>query len=172
MAYDLKAQEFVFGFYLRGWSKERAMPEIRKVYAGFSGSTWDEWERKYDWKLRRAQADSKRRDFEELCRDTARALMHELNTIRERLFNEIRENGSDTQKVYAFTSVTKQIADLARQHLAAQDPMRVSMEVLTRAFEKLLAGLREMEGLQKPLEANAAAIGKLVSQIGEEFGEE
>lgn len=172
MAYDTKAQDFVFSFYLRGWSKERALPEIRKVYPGFSASTWDEWERKFDWKTRRALADLKRREFEELCRDTARALMLELNAIRQRLFQEIKENAADTQKVYAFTSVTKQIADLARQHLAQQDPQRISMEVLSRAIEKFLAGLRSIRGLEKPLEDHAAQVGKLVQEIGAEFGQE
>jgi methyl-accepting chemotaxis protein len=172
MAYDSKAQEFAFSFYQRGWSKEKSLREIRKVYAGFSGSTWDEWEARLGWKERRAAADMKAREFEELCRDTARVLITELNEIREKLVASIRDGKLDNQTVYAYTSTARQISDLAKQHMAGQDPRRVSMEVLQSAIEKLLAGLREMADMAKPLEANAAAIGKLVSQIGEEFGQE
>jgi hypothetical protein len=74
VAYDTQAQEFVYGFYARGWSKERALPEIRKVYAGFSGSTWDEWVKKYDWPARRALADAKLRDFDDLYREAKKGL--------------------------------------------------------------------------------------------------
>jgi methyl-accepting chemotaxis protein len=172
MAYDTKAQEFAFQFYAKGISKEKALREIKKVYPGFSGSTWDEWVEKLQWRERRAAADMKLREFEILCRDTARALVLELNEIRENLLAKIRKGDADTQTVYAFTSTAKQIADLTRQQLAAQDPRRISMEVLMQSIEKLLAGLREMAGLAKPLEANATAIGELVTQIGDEFGAE
>lgn len=172
MAYDAKAREFAFGFFAQGLSKEKALREIRKVYPGFSGATWDDWERRFDWKQRRAKSDAKLADFNDQCRDTARALMLELNDIRTKLYNQIKGEKFDTQTVYAFTSVTKQISDLARQHLAGQDPARVAMETLRGAFEKFLAGLREIDGLAKPLEARAAAVGQLVEKIGEEFGAE
>lgn len=172
MAYDLKAQEFAFQFYAKGISKEKALREIKKVYPGFSGSTWDEWVDRLQWRERRAASDMKLREFEALCRDTARALVLELNEIREGLLKKIRDNQGDTQTIYAFTSTAKQIAELTKQQLAAQDPRQVSMEVLMTAIEKLLAGLREMAGLAKPLEANATQIGELVTQIGDEFGAE
>ena len=172
MAYDVKAQEFAFSFFARGWSKEKSVREIRKVYPGFSGSTWDTWVEQLGWRERRAAADMKLREFEELCRNTAKALILELNEIREKLLARIREGGTDTQTVYAYTSTAKQLAELARQHMAAQDPRRVSMEVLMSAIERLLAGLREMAGLGEPLEKNASAIGELVTKIGEEFGAE
>jgi hypothetical protein len=172
LAYDLKAQEFAYGFYARGWSRERALPEIRKVYPGFAGSTWDEWIRKLDWPQRRALADSKLREFEDLCRDTTRLLLLELNEIRERLLKAIREDKADNQTYYAYNSIAKQIAELARQHLSSQDPQRVSLEVLNTAFERLLTGLRSIPALEKALEANARDIGQIVTQISEEFGRE
>lgn len=172
MAYDTQAQEFAFGLYARGWSKERCLREMRKIYAGFSGSTWDEWVKKYDWPARRARLDAKRLEFEDLCRDTNRVLMAELNEIRDRLMEEIRSGRADAQTIYAHASVSKQIAEIARRQAQERDPLRVSMETLNLAFEKFLSGLREIDGLAKPLEANAARVGELVARIGEELGRE
>jgi methyl-accepting chemotaxis protein len=160
LAYDTQAQEFVYGFYARGWSKERSLPEIRKVYPGFSGSTWDDWAKKFDWPQRRALADA------------ARSLLLELNEIRERLLKDIREGKADTQTYYAFNSIAKQIAELARQHLAGQDPQKIALEVLMAAIEKLLTGLRSIDGLARPLEVYAKQIGQLVTEISEEFSRE
>ena len=172
MAYDTQAQEFVYGFYARGWSKERSLPEIRKVYPGFSGSTWDDWAKKFDWPQRRALADAKLREFDDLCRDAARSLLLELNEIRERLLKDISEGKADTQTYYAFNSIAKQIAELARQHLAGQDPQKIALEVLMAAIEKLLTGLRSIDGLARPLEVYAKQIGQLVTEISEEFSRE
>lgn len=162
----------MYGFYARGWSKERSLPEIRKVYPGFSGSTWDEWVKKFDWPQRRALADAKLREFNELCRDAARSLLLELNEIRERLLTDIRGGKADTQTYYAFNSIAKQIAELSRQHLAAQNPQKVSLEVLNTAIERLLTGLRSIDGLARPLEAHAKQVGQLVTEISEEFSRE
>jgi methyl-accepting chemotaxis protein len=172
LAYDTQAQEFVYGFYARGWSKERALPEIRKVYAGFAGSTWDEWIKKFDWPQRRALADAKLREFDDLCKDANRTLLLELNEIRERLLKDIREGKADTQTYYAYGSIAKQIAALSQQHLAAQDPQKVAIEVLAAAIEKLLLGLRGIDGLAGPLEAHAKRVGELVGEISEEFARE
>jgi methyl-accepting chemotaxis protein len=172
LAYDLKAQELVYGYYARGWSKERALPEIRKVYPGFAGSTWDEWVKKLDWPQRRALADAKLREFEDLCRDTTRTLLLELNEIREKLIADVRDGKADTQTYYAFNSVAKQIAEMSRQHLASQDPQKVAVEVISQAVDRLLTGLRGIDGLERPLAVNAREIGQLVTQISEEFGRE
>jgi len=172
VAYDSKAHEFVFDFYRRGWSKERALVEIRKVYAGFSGSTWDEWIKKFDWPRRRALADVQLREFEDLCRDTNKTLLFELDKIRNQLSAAISEGDIDTQTVYAYTKVAKQMAEIADQHLASGDSRRVAMGVLSLAFEKLLSGLQEVEGLAEPLKKSATAVGQLVTRISEEFGRE
>ncbi len=81
MAYDSQAQEFAYSFYAKGWSKPRALAEIRKVYPGLSASTWDEWVEKLDWRERRGLADAKLREFEDLVRDTARVLLLELDEV-------------------------------------------------------------------------------------------
>jgi hypothetical protein len=172
VAYDSKARDFAFGFYAQGLSKEKALREIRKLYPGFSGSTWDDWEARYAWRERRAKSDATLAEFNDLCRNTARALMLELNEIRRQLYTQIQGGKFDNQTVYAFTSVTKQISELARQHLSSQDPARVAMETLRAAFEKFLAGLREIDGLAKPLESRASDVGQLVEKIGVEFGAE
>jgi hypothetical protein len=173
MAYDAKAHEFTYGFYARGWSKARALVEIRKVYAGFSGSTWEEWEKSDGWKERRALADAKLRDFEDTCRDTARLLLLELNHIREELYARVKDGGAaDTQTVYAYTSVVKQIADLSSKHLATRSEERVAMEVLNAAISNFLAGLRQIEGLAAALEQHADAVVALVTSVAEQFGRE
>jgi hypothetical protein len=173
LAYDSEAQEFVYGFFARGWSKERALPAVRKVYPGFAGSTWDEWVKKLNWAQRRALADAKLRDFQDLCRDTTRLLLLELNEIREKLLAVIRgDKLADNQTVYAYTSVCKQIAELSKQHLANQDPQKVALEVINSVVEKLLGGLRGINGLARPLEEHAGEVGKLITEISEEFGRE
>ncbi len=172
MAYDTQAQDFAYSFYARGWSRERALPEIRKVYPGFSASTWDEWVKRLDWPQRRALADVKLREFDDLCRDAARSLLLELNEIRERLLKDIRAGKADTQTYYAFNSIAKQIAEMSRQHLSAQDPQKVAIEVLAAAIEKLLVGLRGIDGLAGPLETHAKRVGELVGEISEEFARE
>jgi uroporphyrinogen-III synthase len=170
MAYDQKAQDFAYTFYSRGVSRDRAVREIRKVYAGFSGSTWDEWEKKLAWRERRAQADVKLREFEELAQNTASVLLLELDEIRKKLLRDIGERGADVQTVYAYTSVAKQISEISRQHLANRDGGRVALEVLNLAFQHFLTELREIPDLAKPLEANAAKVGKLIEKTAQEFG--
>lgn len=171
MAYDKQAQEFVFSFYARGVSKERALPEIRKVYAGFSGSTWDEWEKKLDWKARRAEADRRSREVGQFCERSAETMLGELDVVRLRLLKQITEGGGDTQTVHAYTSVVKQMDALARRYLTQSDPKRVQMEVLSRAMEELFSRLRENPDLAKPLARHAEHIGELVTQISEQYGE-
>lgn len=172
MAYDAKAQEFVYGFYARGWSRDRSLPEIRKVYAGFAGSTWDKWLKDLDWPARRAASDVALREFEDLCRDTTRVLVIELKTIKDALFDKVKDGKGDTQTVYAYTSVTKQIAELTREHMADRDVDRVAIGVLNTAVEQLLTGLRGINGLAKPLEAHAAEIGDIVAAIAQQHGRE
>lgn len=173
MAYDTQAQEFAYGFYARGYSKERALREIRKCYPGLSGSTWDEWVSKLDWKQRRALADAKLRDFEELARNTASVLLLELDEVRKRLYTQIQGGKElDTQLVYAFNSVSKQINEIARQHLASRDDDRIATQVLNLAFERFLAELTEIPVLGEALRANAARVGQAVEKIAEQLGRE
>ena len=173
MAYDAKAQEFVFGFYVRGWSKDRALPEIRKVYAGFSGSTWEEWERKLEWRERRALADAKIRDFEDLCRAAGAILIQDLEAVRQKLLRAINESPgeADTQTVYAFASVTKQINEIARHHLSSRHSDRVAMQVINSAFERFLAELRSVPELASALEQHATTVGQAVAAVAEQFGQ-
>lgn len=172
MAYDAKAKELAFSYYARGYSKERALRELQKIYPGMSGSTWDAWADKGDWKTRRASLDLKAREFDELCQDTARILIAELNEIREKLIASVRDGKVDNQTVYAYTSTARQIAELSRQHIASRDPRRIATQTLMEVIEKLLSRLRELPGLAAPLEANAKAVGEVVTGIGEEFGAE
>lgn len=172
MAYDAKAQEHAYSFYARGWSKARALLEIRRVYAGFAGSTWEEWEKKLEWKERRALADAKLRDFEDTCRDTARLLLLELNHIRAGLYAQVKDGPADTQTVYAYGSIVKQIVDLSARHLASRSEERVAMEVLNAALSSFLTGLRQIDGLCEPLEQHAEQVGALVTAAAEQFGME
>jgi hypothetical protein len=170
MAYDLKAQEYAYSFYARGMSKERALREIRKSYPGLSGSTWDEWVEKLGWRERRAEADIKLREFEDLAQNTAKVLLLELDAIRKKLAADIEKNGAETQAVYAYTSVAKQIAELSRQHLASRDGGRLALEVLNAAFERFLTELRDDADLAKVLAAKSTLIGKAAEKVAEEFG--
>lgn len=172
MAYDKKAQEFAFGFFAQGLSKEKALAAIRKEYPGFSGSTWDEWVVKLQWAERRATLDLKARDFAELCQDTAQVLMLELNEIREKLIGLIRDGKLDSQTVYAYMSTARQMSELARQHMESQEPEQIAMATLQSAIEQLLGRLRQISELAKPLEQHASAVGKIVEEIAEEFGRE
>lgn len=173
MAYDVKAQDFAFSFYAKGFSKERALKEICKVYPGFSGATWDAWVIKLDWKTRRALLDVKARELDDFCSDAARAIILDLHDVQQKLLAKIKtaeEGAVDTQVIYAYNAVSKQIVDLARHHLASKDPLRVSMEALNSAIEKFLSELRELPGMGPVLQSNAGEIGRLVERIGEEFG--
>jgi hypothetical protein len=170
MAYDSKAQEFAYSYFARGYSKERAMREIRKTYPGFSGSTWDEWVEKLNWRDRRAQADLRLREFEDLAQDAARSLLLELDAIRKRLWKTVDVDGPDTQAVYAYNAVAKQIAELARQHLANRDGGRLALEVLNAAFEQFVTELRQDPDLARVLAAKATLIGRAAEKVAEEFG--
>lgn len=172
MAYDAKAKEIGFSFFSRGYSKEKALREMQKIYPGLSGSTWDSWVEKGEWKARRATLDLKAREFDELCQDTARILIAELNEIREKLISSVRDGKVDNQTVYAYTSTARQIADLSRQHIAGRDPRRIAAQTLMEVIEKLLSRLRELPGLAAPLEANAKGVGEIVTNLGEEYGAE
>jgi hypothetical protein len=171
LAYDAKAQEFAFGLYCR-MSKERALEEMRKVYPGVSGSTWDDWVNKLDWRARRAESDARLREFDTVCRDTGRVLMVELQAVKDRLLKELELVPGDTQKVYAFTSVTKQMNDIAAKYLTSRDPRRIQTEVIADVVEKLLAGMRGMDGLGQAMQRNAVPIGQLVARLTQEFGAE
>ncbi len=171
MAYDAKAVEFVYSFYARGWSKAKALPEICKVYAGFSGSTWDSWEAKYEWKQRRALADAKVVQFEDECRDIGRTLLLELNEARSRLFKKIVDGDDDIQVYYAFVSLAKRTAEMSQQFFANRDPERVAAGLLNDAIEHLLLGLREIPGLTRALEENSAKVGAAVAATAERFAQ-
>lgn len=172
MAYDTKAQEFVYGFYVRGWSKERALPKIREVYAGFAGSTWEDWENRFDWRERRALADAKLRDFEDICRTASAVLIQDLEAVRAKLLREIdAADQPDTQTVYAFASVTKQISEIARHHMASRQSDRVAMQVLNSAIERLFVELRGIPALAVALEEHATVVGQAVSAVAEQFGQ-
>ncbi len=171
MAYDTQAQELAFSLYARGWSNEKCVREMRKVYPGFAGSTYDEWVKKLDWPARRAVLDQKRMEFEELCQDTSRLLVLELNTIRKKLFDQIKAGTVDAQTVYAHARVAKQIAELTQKHLDKQDLLKLSMDLLTTAFETFLSRMRELDGMAPLLEKHAPQIGTMVAEIGEQFGE-
>lgn len=173
MAYDAKAQEFAYSFYARGVSKERAVAQIRKTYPGFSASTWDEWVNKLGWRERRADADVRLREFEDLAQNAAKALLLELDTLRKQLWQNLQEKGTDTQAVYAYNAVAKQIAEISRRHLTDRTGSdRVAMEVLNIAFERFLTALREDPELARVLAARSAAVGHAVEKVAEEFGEQ
>jgi hypothetical protein len=172
MAYDSKAIDFAYGYYARGWSRAKAVPEIRKVYAGFSGSTWDEWEAKHEWKQRRAMADAKLREFEDSCRDIGRTLLLELDDIRKRIYAEIQAGNADVQTYYAFVSIAKRTHEISAAHFAARDNDRVAVQVLSEAIEYFLLELRSVPGITRALEENAAAVGNAVSAVAEKFGQQ
>lgn len=170
MAYDLRAQEFAYSFYARGMSKERALREIRKSYPGLSGSTWDEWVEKLGWRERRAEADIKLREFEDIAQNTAKVLLLELDRLRKKIAEGIEKNGPDSQAVFAYTRVVSQIADLARQHLANRDGGKLALEVLNAAFERFLTLLRDDAAVANVLAGKATLVGKAAEQVAEEFG--
>ncbi len=171
MAYDAKAQDFAYSFYARGWSRDRAVAEIRKQYAGFGKSTWDEWERKFDWKARRASAEAKVRALEEDAGDITRAMLLDLNDIRVRLVADLKaKDAPDNQAIYAIASVSKRIADLAKQAVANRDGAKVEMEVIHTAIDALLGNLQAIPGVGAVLKENAAAVGSAVAQIADRFG--
>ncbi len=171
MAYDAKAQEFVFNFFLRGWSRDRALPKIREVYPGFAASTWDEWEKKHDWKYRRAAADAKAREFEDLLADTPRVLVTDLELQRQALLKAMKEAPTvDPQMIYALNAVSKHITDISVKFLATRDPIRISAEHTGEIVEKLLTELREIPGVGKALAANAEKVGTVVTRVAEAHG--
>jgi len=172
MAYDSKAVDFAYSFYARGWSRAKAVPEIRKVYAGFSGSTWDAMEEKHDWKQRRALADAKIREFEDSCRDIGRTLLLELGAIRSRLYTLIEAGTADVQTYYAFLSVAKRTNEISATHLKGRDNDRVATQVLSEAIEFFLLELRSVPAFTRVLEENAAAVGAAVSVVAENSANE
>ncbi len=171
MAYDSKAVEFVYSFYARGWSRDKALPEIRKVYAGFSASTWDEWERKYDWKQRRALADAKLREFEDKCGDINRTLLLEMDDARSRLYQKIQTGAADEQTFYAFSQLAKRTAELSANYFAGRDPGRIATKLVSDVIEYVLSELRSVPDLGRPLEVNAKEIGRIAAAAAERFGQ-
>jgi hypothetical protein len=167
MAYDAAAQQFVFGFYARGWSCERALPEIRKQYAGFAKSTWEKWEREYDWKARRAAADEKARAFEEFLAETPRVMVNDLEETRKELMKRIRGGDTAPQLLFALRDITAQIASIGETYLTRRDPVRLRMEAVTGLVEELLDGLKRVDGIAPALEAHAAQVAQLVERVAE-----
>lgn len=171
MAYDARAQEFAYGFYARGWSKAKALPEIQKVYPGFAGSTWDDWVTRYDWKTRRAAAEAKIREFEDTLRDTTRVVLMELNELRLRLLKALQTTDlPDTQAVYAYTKVCQQIVQMSQQYNDSRDSSRLAMDTLDSALTKLITELREFPDVAKALEAHSGEVGREIEAICEQFG--
>lgn len=169
--YDDVAREFVFGFYLRGWACAKAIPEIQKVYPGFSPKTWESWRAKYDWAQRRALADAKARDFDRYAGEAWRDLLFDLREIHNRLMEGFRKTAEpDPQTVYAINATAKQIGEIISRHGKAQDPQRVAMEILQLALESLLTEMRLVKGMGAPLKRNADEIGGLARKIAEKFG--
>lgn len=169
--YDETAHEFVFGFYLRGWDRDKAIPEIRKVYPGFAPKTWDAWRAKFDWAQRRALADAKARDFDRYAGEAWRELLFDLREVHQKLMADFRKSeAADPQIAYAINSTAKQIGDIISRHGKAQDPQRVAMEILQLAMESLLTDMRMVKGLGAGLKRNAEEIGGLVQKIAEKFG--
>lgn len=171
MAYDSKAVEFVYSFYARGWSKARALPEVQKVYAGFSGSTWDDWEKRYDWKQRRALADAKIKEFEDRCRDINQTLLMEMDDARNRLYAKIKDGTADTQAFYAFSQLAHRTAELSARYFASRDPGRIATQVVGDVIEYLLGELRSIPGLGPSLAACQAEIGRVAAAAAERFGQ-
>jgi hypothetical protein len=170
MAYDARAQEFAYGYYARGWSRDRAVVEIRKTYAGFSRNTWDEWEKKFDWKARRASVEAKLRALEDDLGDVHRSMLLDLEEVRKNLVEQHRNTPGDTQTVYAITAVSKRIGDLAKQHLASRDGDKVSMEILHRAIDSLLDTFARVPEIAQAMKAHANEVGAAVEQVAEHFG--
>jgi len=169
--YDDTAREFAFGFYLRGWDRDKAVVEIQKVYPGFAPKTWEAWRAKYDWAQRRAMADAKARDFDRYAGEAWRELLFDLREVHQRMMETFRASAeADPQIVYALNATAKQIGEIITRHGKAQDPQRVAMEVLQLAMESLLTEMRLVKGLGAPLKRNAEDIGGLVQKIAEKFG--
>jgi|SRR6185437_1001752 len=172
MAYDSKAIDFAYSFYARGMSRAKAVAEIQKVYAGFSNSTWDEWERKYEWRQRRALADAKVREFEDSCRDIGKTMLLELDGIRKRLYALIESGDCKTETYYAFLSVAKRTHEISATALANRDTDRVAVKVLSDAIETFLLDLRGIPALTRPLEQSSAAVSGAVAEVMEKFGQQ
>ncbi|HZL55704.1 MAG TPA: hypothetical protein VFC21_01400 [Bryobacteraceae bacterium] len=171
MAYDSKAAGFVYSFYARGWSRAKALPEIQKVYAGFAGSTWDEWEKRYDWKQRRALADAKLREFEDKCNDINRTLLLEMDDARGRLYKKIQDGEADTQTYYAFSQLANRTADLSANYFSSRDPGRIATQVVGDVVEHILSELQSVPGIRAVLQANSAEVGRIAAGAAERFGQ-
>ena len=171
MAYDQKAIDFVYSFYSRGLSKSKALPEIQKVYPGFSGSTWDSWESSYDWKQRRALADARRREFDDRVADLLPNLMMQLDEARQRLYTTIQSEKATTQDFYAFSQICDRIASLAKTWQQGRDPERISTRVVGEVVEFMIGELREVPGLGKAIQSNASAVSAIAAAAAERFGQ-
>ena len=167
--YDETAKEFVYGFYARGYSRDKALKEIRKVYPGFAKATWDRWEVEHNWKERRALADAKVAEFEQFAEQAWAELLMDLDALRKTLRKEF-DKKPDPQLAYAFTSVSAQIVNLISKHGGAKDPQKVAMETLALAIEAFVQELKALEGLSAPMKKQAVEVGRRVKKIAEQFG--
>ena len=168
--YDERAREFAFGFYLRGVSRERALPEIRKQYAGFSAATWDAWEKQYDWKARRAAADERRREFEQLMQETPRLMVMDLEEARQAVMKRIRTGDASPQLIFSLRDLSAQITEIGEKFLASKDPIRMRMDSVNAVVEGLLNELRSIEGVAEALEEKASLVGRAVETVAQQHG--
>lgn len=168
-SYDETARELVYGFYARGYSREKALKQIRRVYPGFAAATWDRWLIDHNWPERRALADAKVAQFETFAEQAWIELLMDLDAIRRKLRAEFDQK-PDPQLAYAFTSVSAQIVNLVAKHGGAKDPQKVAMETLALALESFIQELKTVESLGGPLKKRAQEVGRLVKKIAEQFG--
>ncbi|MCB1020619.1 MAG: hypothetical protein KDC27_11870 [Acidobacteria bacterium] len=169
--YDETAREFVYGFYARGYARDKALPEIRKVYSGFAARTWDRWVEEHSWRERRALADAKIARFEEFAANAWIELLMDLDVARRRLRESIdSQKEIDPQTVYAFTSVSAQIVNLVAKHGGSKDPQKVAMETIALAVEAMVNEMKAVEGLGPALKRRAQEVGRIAKKIAEQFG--
>ena len=170
MAYDSKAHEFVFSFYLKGGGWSRHMAKINEVYPGISKSTCEQWEERFEWSKRRAELDHKRTLFEDQIRDYTRVLTADLEIARQKLLEQIKAGEISNQTYYQFASISNAIAKLCAEHEKRRDPDQIAMQVLTEAFEMLVQRFAAIPALAKAMESATDEIGKAISEVADRYG--
>lgn len=170
MAYDSKAHEFVFSFYLKGGGWHRHMDKINEVYPGISKSTCEQWEARFDWAKRRAELDHKRSLFEDQVRDYARVLTADLEVARTKLLEQIQRGEISNQTYYQFASITNAIFKICADYERRRDPDQIAMAVLQEAFEMLVQRFTAIPALAKAMEAASDEIGKAISEVADRYG--
>jgi hypothetical protein len=170
MAYDSKAHEFVFSFYLKGGGWDRWMPKINLIYPGIAKSTCEQWEKRFNWPARRAELDHKRSEFEDTVRDYRRVMIVDLEIARTKLLEQIQEGQISNQTYYQFTTVCRSIAQLCSEHERQRDPDQIAMQVLTEAFEMLVQRFAAIPALAKVMESASDEIGKSIAEVAERYG--